>query len=61
MSKESILQAQNPGNYLAKKGIAGIDILITSRNGHTKIIQPIRIINGPAARMKKWNQFSQFR
>ena len=61
MSKESILQAQNPGNYLAKKGIVGIDILITSRNGDRKIIQPIRIMNGSATRMKKWNQFSQFR
>ena len=37
------------------------DILIQSRNGYRKIMQPLRIMSGPATRMRKWNQFSQSR
>ena len=45
----------------ARKETADIDILITSRNGDRKAMQPIRITRGPATRIRKWNQFSQFR
>ena len=38
-----------------------INILITPRNGVRKIMQPIRRTSGPATRMRKWNQFNQFR
>ena len=33
----------------------------TSRNGDSKIMQTSRITSGPLIRIKKWNQFSQFR
>lgn len=35
-------------------------ILIASRNGDRKIMQPIRN-SVPPTRIKKWSQFSQFR
>ena len=38
-----------------------IDILITSRNGDRKIMQPFRIASGPPMTIRKRNQFSQFR
>ena len=34
------------------------DSFLTSRTSDRKIMQPIRIAGGPAARMRKWNQFS---
>ena len=37
-----------------------IDILVTSRNGHTKIMQSIRITRS-SSKEWKWNQLSQFR
>ena len=39
----------------------GIDILVTSKNGYRKIVQSIRITSRSLSRIKKWNQFSQFR
>ena len=36
-------------------------ILTTSTNGDRKIMQSIRIMGGPATRMRKWNHFSKFR
>ena len=39
-----------------------IDILATSMNGNRKIMQSIRITSRPpSSRIRKWNQFSQFR
>ena len=35
-------------------------LLIASRRGDRKIMQPIRITSGPPARMRNWKQFSQF-
>ena len=43
------------------KETVDIDILVTSRNGGRKIMQPIRIISKPLSRMRKWNQLIQFR
>ena len=37
------------------------DILITSRSGYRKIVQPIRIMSGLARRKRKLNQLIQFR
>ena len=45
----------------ARKETVDIDILVTSRNGHRKIMQSIRITSRPPSRKGKWNQFSQFR
>ena len=47
-------------SYMSKE-IVDIDILITSRNGDTEIIQPIRITSWPLSRIKKWKQLSQLR
>ena len=44
----------------ARKETVDIDILVTSRNGDRKIMQPIGILSGPLLRKKKWNQLSQF-
>ena len=44
----------------ARKETVDIDILITSRNGDRKIMQPIRITSRPPSRERKWNQLSQF-
>ena len=38
-----------------------MDILITTRNGDRKIMEPIKMANGAAARLRKLNQFHQFR
>ena len=38
-----------------------IHILATSRNGDRKIMQSARIMSRPPSKIKKWNQFSQFR
>ena len=45
----------------ASKETVDIDILVTSRNGDRKIIQSVRIMSRPFSRIRKWNQFSQFR
>ena len=44
----------------ARKEIADIDILVTSRTGDRKIMQSIRIMSRPPSRKRKWNQLSQF-
>ena len=44
-----------------KEETVDIDILITSRSGDRKIMQSIRITSRPSSRIRKWNQFSQFR
>ena len=49
-----------PESSCARKETVDIDILVTSRNGHRKIMQSIRIMSGPPSRKKKWNQLSQF-
>ena len=51
-----------PESSCARKETVDIEILITSRRkGDRKIMQPIRITSVTATRMRKWNQFSQFR
>ena len=44
----------------ARKETVDIDILLTSRNGHRKIMQSTIITSRPPSRKKKWNQLSQF-
>ena len=43
-----------------RKETVDIVILVTSRNGHRKIMESIRITSRPTSRKKKWNQFSHF-
>ena len=43
------------------KKTVDIDILVTSRNGERKIMQSIRITSRSTSRIRKWNQFTQFR
>ena len=50
-----------PESSCARKETIHIDILITSRNGDTKMMQSIRITTStPISRKRKWNQLSQF-
>ena len=50
-----------PEPSLARKKPVDIGILIKSRNCDRKIMQTIRIRRGLTARIRKWNQFKQFR
>ena len=51
-----------PGSSCAKKDNTDLDILVTFRNGDRKIMQSIYQSNSrPPLRIRKWNQFSQFR
>ena len=43
-----------------RKETVDIDILVTSRNSDTKIMQSMRITSRPPWRRRKWNQLSQF-
>ena len=45
----------------AREETIDIDILVTSRNGDRKFMQSIRITSRPPSRIRKWNQFNQFR
>ena len=38
------------------KETVDIDILVTSTNGHRKILQSIRITSRPPLRKRRWNQ-----
>ena len=48
-----------PDLSCTNKETVDIDILLTGRNGDTKIMQSIT--SGPVKKMKKWKQLSQFR
>ena len=45
----------------ARKETVDKDIIVTSRNGNRKIMQSIRIKRRPPSRIRKRNQFGQFR
>ena len=60
--RKAICGQRIPESSCATKETVDIEILITSRRkGERKIMQPIRIISETATKMRKWNQFSQFR
>ena len=44
----------------ARKETVDIDIVVTSRNVHRKIMQSITVTSIPTPRKRKWNQLSQF-
>ena len=58
----SILKDENSaGSSCTRKEIVDVDTLLTSINGDRKTMQPIRKASEHASKMKKLNQFSQFR
>ena len=59
--RKAFYSQRPPESSGARKETADIDILVTSRNGDRKIMQSIRIMSRTPSRIKKWNQFSQFR
>ena len=59
--RKAFCRQKNPESSCTGKETVDRDILITSRNDDRKIMQSIRISSGPATRMRKWNQFYQFR
>ena len=59
--KKAFYRQGIPESSCARKETVDIDILITSRNGDRKITQSTRITRRPFLRIKKWNQWSQFR
>ena len=58
--RKSFYWKRIPEPSCARKETVDIDILVTSRNGHRKIMQSIRITSRPTTRKRKWNQLSQF-
>ena len=52
-------QIISESSYVRKESV-DIDILVTSKNGDSKIMQSIRVTSRPPLRKKKWNQLSQF-
>ena len=58
--KEAFYRQIIPESSCARKETIDIDILVTYRNGHRKIMQSIRITSRSPSRKRKWNQLSQF-
>ena len=58
--RKAFYRQKIPGSSWARKETIDIDILETSRNGHRKIMQSIRIMSRPPLRKTKSNQLSQF-
>ena len=50
-----------PESTCLRNETGDIDLLVTSRNGHRKIMQLIRIASRPPSRERKGNKLSQFR
>ena len=58
--RKAFYRQRIPEPSCARKETVNIDILVTSRNGHRKIMHSIRITSRPTSRKRKWNQLSQF-
>ena len=59
--RKALYRQRIPRSSFAMKETVDLDILVTSKNGDRKIIQSIRITSGAPSRIRKWNQFNQFR
>ena len=59
--RKAFYRQRIPEPSCARKETVDIDILVTLRNDDRKIMQSIRITIRPPLRMRKWNQFRQFR
>ena len=57
--RKAFYRQRIPESSCARKETVDIDILVTSRNGHRKIMQSIRIATRPPSRKRKWNQLRQ--
>ena len=58
--RKALYRQRIPVTGCVRKETVDMDILVTSRNDDRKIMQSFRITIGPS-RIRKWNQFSQFR
>ena len=58
--RKAFFRERIPEFSRARKETVDIEILVTSTNGGTKIMESIRITTRPPSRKRKWNQFSQF-
>ena len=58
--KKAFYRQRIPESSHARKETVDIDIPITSRNRHRKIMQSIIITSRPHSRIRKSNQLSQF-
>ena len=61
IGRETLYREIIPECSWTMKDTVGIDVLVTSRNGHRKIMQSIRITSRPPSRTSKWNHLNQFR
>ena len=59
--RKAFYRQRIPQASCARKKTVDIDVLVTSRNGDSKIMQSIRITSRPPSRIRKWDQLSQFR
>ena len=59
--RKAFYRQRIPEPSCARKETVDIDILVILRNDDRKIMQSIRITIRPPLRMRKWNQFCQFR
>ena len=51
--RKAFYRQRIPGSSCETKEIVAIDILVTSRNGHRKIMQSLRIMRTPPSRKRK--------
>ena len=58
--RKAFYRQRVPEFSCVRKETGDIDILLTSRNSHRKIMQSIRITSRPPSRKRKWNQLNQF-
>ena len=58
--RKAFYRQRIPEFSCVRKETVDIVILVTSRNGHRKIMKSIRIRSRPPLRKRKWNQLSQF-
>ena len=58
--RKAFYRQRIPEFSCARKETVDIDILVTSRNGDRKIMQPIRIMSRLPSTKRNWNQLRQF-
>ena len=59
--REAFFRQTVPEPSCARKETVDIDMLAAFRNGDRKIMKSIGITSRLPSRIKKWNEFSQFR
>ena len=59
--RKAFYRQRIPETSCARKETVDIDMFVPSKNGDRKIMQSIRITSGPSSKIRKWNQYSQFR